>query len=194
MLVIRAAKPRYPFGPEGKERGDPTLTRSLNDRPHCDPSPSARAGVATPARAIHHDPNGRRCHKTSIELLIGRIASVLEIIPAFLRGIEVADVAESFPKVIDGPCSNPPKVCLEFGESHLDGIEVRAVGRSEQEPGAAIFEDSGGLLALMAGKIVEDHDITGIERGSQLGFYPCFENHTVHGAVDDPGRDDTIAT
>ena len=58
-------KPRYPFGPDGKERGDHTLTRSLNDRPVRDPSPSARTGLATPVRAIHHDPNGRQCHKTS---------------------------------------------------------------------------------------------------------------------------------
>ena len=65
MLVIRAEKPRYPFGPEGKERGDHTLTRSLNDRRFRDPSPSARTGVATPVRAIHHDPNGRQSHKTS---------------------------------------------------------------------------------------------------------------------------------
>ncbi len=65
MLVIRALQPRYPFGPDGKERGDPTLTRSLNDRQFRDPSPSARSGVATPERASHHDPNGRQSHKTS---------------------------------------------------------------------------------------------------------------------------------
>ena len=67
MLVIRAAKPRYPFGPEGKERGDLTLTRTLDDRRKRDPSPSARAGVATPARVTNHDPNGRGCHKTSVK-------------------------------------------------------------------------------------------------------------------------------
>lgn len=108
--------------------------------------------------------------------------------------VEVADVSEGFPKLIDGPGGYASEVSLEFGESHFDGIEVRAVRRSEEKPGAAILEDGCGLFAFMAGKIVEDHDIAWIERRGQLGFDPCFEDHTVHRAVDNPGRDDAIAT
>lgn len=64
-LMLRAAKPRYPFGPEGKEKGNPTLNRSLNDWPFRDPPPFARTGVITPVRSIHRDQNGWQSQKTS---------------------------------------------------------------------------------------------------------------------------------
>ncbi len=126
--------------------------------------------------------------------LIGRIACLLEVIPAFLGGKEFAYVADRLPKLIDGPGPDASEVGLELGEGHFDGIEIRAIGRSEEKPGAAILEDGSGLFAFMAGKIVEDYDVARIERRGQLGFNPCFKDHTVHGAVDDPGRDDAIAT
>jgi hypothetical protein len=40
---------------------------------------------------------------------------------------------------------------FEFGEGHLDGIEIGAVGRSEEEPRAPLLEDGGGFLAFVAG-------------------------------------------
>jgi hypothetical protein len=41
MLVIRVQKPWYLFGFEGKDRGDPNLTRFLHDRASHDPPRSA---------------------------------------------------------------------------------------------------------------------------------------------------------
>jgi hypothetical protein len=126
--------------------------------------------------------------------LICRIFGIGEIIVAFLGDLETADVAGSFPKFIDGPCSDPSAVRLELCKSHFDWVEVRTVGQREEKVGAAIFEYGGGLFAFMAGKIVEDYDITGIEHRRQLRLHPIFEDDTVHGAVDQPRCDDTVAT
>ncbi len=76
--------------------------------------------------------------------------------------------------------------------SHFDGIEIGGVGRQEQKPGAAFLEAGGGLLALMAGQIVEDNDVAWLERGSELGFNPCLKDRPVHRLIDQPGSREPI--
>ena len=83
---------------------------------------------------------------------------------------------------------------LEFGEGHFDGVEVGAVGREEEEPGAAGFEDGGGLWAFVAGEIVEDDHVATLQGWGELGFDPGFEDPTVDRSVDHPGRGQPIMT
>lgn len=77
-------------------------------------------------------------------------------------------------------------MCLELGESHLDGIEVWAIGRQREKPSASFLEDGLSLFALMAGKIVEDDDVAWTQRRRQLGFDVGFKENPVHGLVDEP--------
>ena len=63
----------------------------------------------------------------------------------------------------------------------------------EQEPGAAGFEDFGGLGAFVDREVVEDHDVSGLKGGGQLGFDPEVERDAVHGAMDDPRRCEPVA-
>ena len=91
------------------------------------------------------------------------------------------------PQGIDGPRFCLSQMSLEFGEGHLDRIEVGAVGRQVEEPCAALLEDRGGLLALVAGEVVEDHHVAWLQRWSELGFDPGLEDPPVHRAVDHPG-------
>lgn len=100
--------------------------------------------------------------------------------------LEVADIADSLPEGIYGSGAGSPQMGFEFGEGHLDGIEIGAVGRREEEPRAACFEDGFGFFAFVTGEIVEDNDVAGIECGSELGFDIGFEGHAVHWAIDDP--------
>jgi hypothetical protein len=74
---------------------------------------------------------------------------------------------------------------FELGKGHFDGIEVGAIGREEQEPCAAFLEDGGDLLALVAGEVVEDDDVTRLQCRSQL---LRLEDLAVHRPVDDPRR------
>lgn len=84
-------------------------------------------------------------------------------------------------------------MCLEFGEGHFDRIEVGTVGRCEEEPRAARFQDRLGFLAFMAGEIVEDDHVAGLKRRGELRFDIGLESRAVHGAVDDPWRGQSIA-
>lgn len=84
-------------------------------------------------------------------------------------------------------------MCLEFCEGHFDGVKVWAVGRQEEEPSAAFLKDGAGLLAFVAGEIVEDDDIAWRKGWRELGFDVGFEDTAVHGLIDDPRRGQAIA-
>lgn len=77
-------------------------------------------------------------------------------------------------------------MCFEFGEGHLDRVQVRAVWREEEEPCPSLFEDGFGLLAFVAGQVIEDDHVTALERRGQLGFNIGFKDRPVHGTVNDP--------
>jgi len=66
--------------------------------------------------------------------LIVFISCGLEEIVAFLLGEEVAEIADSLPKLIVGSSSGSADQGFELGERHLDWVQVRAVGRKEQKP------------------------------------------------------------
>lgn len=97
-------------------------------------------------------------------------------------------------ELVDGSCSNPPEVGLEFSESHFDWIQVGAIGRQEEEPGTAFSEDSLCLFAFVAREIVENDDVAGTERRRKLGFDIGLENVPVHRRVDDPWSGQSITT
>jgi hypothetical protein len=59
---------------------------------------------------------------------------------------------------------------LELCERHFDRIEVRAIRRQEEELGSTLLEDSLGLYALVAGKVVEDHHVALLRRRGELGL------------------------
>src|SRR5262245_33666367 len=77
---------------------------------------------------------------------------------------------------------------LELGERHFDRIEVRAVRRQEEEPSFALLEDNLGLCALVAGEVVQDHHVAGLQRSGELSLDIGVEDLPVHGLVDYPRR------
>ena len=76
---------------------------------------------------------------------------------------------------------------FELGEGHLDGIEVRRVGRQKEEPGAARSDDSFDCRAFVKGDVVEDDDVTRRKRWRQLSFNVDLEDLAVHWGINDPG-------
>jgi hypothetical protein len=75
----------------------------------------------------------------------------------------------AFQRAIDCPCADTPEMGLELCERHFDRIEVRAIRRQEEELGSTLLEDSLGLYALVAGKVVEDHHVALLRRRGELG-------------------------
>src|SRR3546814_15550619 len=65
--------------------------------------------------------------------------------------------------------------------------------REEKEPGVASFEDLIGLFAVIAGQVVEDHDVARIQRRRELGFDVDSKDLFGHRPVDDPGSSQAIA-
>src|SRR3546814_13526251 len=63
----------------------------------------------------------------------------------------------------------------------------------EKEPGVASFEDLIGLFAVIAGQVVEDHDVARIQRRRELGFDVDSKDLFGHRPADDPGSSQAIA-
>ena len=82
---------------------------------------------------------------------------------------------------------------LQFGERHLDRIEIGTVGREEEEPCSARFDDLMRLLAFVAREVVEDDDVARIEGRRELGLDVDLEDLARHRAVDDPGSGQAVA-
>lgn len=90
-----------------------------------------------------------------------------DVVGAFFRGEEVQSAADEIPEGIDGSGLGLPQQFFEFGESHLDRIEIGAVGRQEQEARAGAGDQTRGLIVLMARQIVEDHGVALAQNGDQ---------------------------
>ena len=54
---------------------------------------------------------------------------------------------------------------LELGECHLDGVEIGALWRQEQEPRSNVFRDRGCLRATVGGEDVKDEEDQKMIRG-----------------------------
>lgn len=83
---------------------------------------------------------------------------------------------------------------LEFGEGHLDRVQVWGVLGQEEHPRATRPDSGFGLCALVDGEIVEDDDIAWLERRRQLGLDIDIEGGAVHGAVDHSGRGQALVS
>jgi hypothetical protein len=55
-----------------------------------------------------------------------------DVVCAFFRGEQVQGTADEVPEGVDGSGLGLPQHFLEFGEGHLDRIEIGAVGRQER--------------------------------------------------------------
>ena len=81
---------------------------------------------------------------------------------------------------------------FELGEDLLDGIEIRAVGRQEEQLGAGRANSSADGLALMAAEIIHDDDVPWGEGRHEKLFDIGGEAHAVDRAVEDAGRVDAV--
>ncbi len=84
--------------------------------------------------------------------------------------------------------------CLEFGEHHLNGIEVWTVRGQEQEPGTDLSDRFACLLALMTSQIVEDDDVALCQGWDKSLLDPGCEGYAVDRPVQDERSDDTVMT
>ena len=115
-----------------------------------------------------------------------------EEVPALLWREEIADLADRVDEGVERSGTDPAQVRLELGIGLFDGVQVRTVGRQEQEPASSSAQRCCSLLVPVGAEIVEDHGRSGAERGRELGLDIGGERGAVHRALDYPGRDQAI--
>ena len=110
-----------------------------------------------------------------------------EISGRLLRGEELEELSDASPCCFDGSFVRLPDERLELCEHHLDGIEVWAVGRQEEEMRTDIANCIACRLSFMASQIVEDDDVTGLECRDQTLLAPCGKSDAIDGTVEYEG-------
>lgn len=96
------------------------------------------------------------------------------------------------PKRIDAALGGLAQQRLELGEHLLDRIEVRRVWRLVQDAGAPGSDGLRNAADLVAGQVVGNDDVPGVERGAQELTHPGQEHLSVHGAIDHQRGSHTI--
>src|SRR6202030_1227998 len=71
------------------------------------------------------------------------------------------------PGRLDGALCGLAQQVLELGEDLLNGVEIRAVRREEEEPCAGGSDHIANGLALVRAEVVEDHDIPRLQSCDQ---------------------------
>lgn len=96
-----------------------------------------------------------------------------------MRAEGFEEFADAPPCRVDAALVGFAQQGLEFGEHHLDRIEIGAVRRQEEQMGAGIADGVARRLALVAAEIVEDDDIAAIEGWCQALLDPGGEGNAV---------------
>lgn len=73
---------------------------------------------------------------------------------------------------------------LDLGEGHLDGVEVRAVGRQELQDGAFPLDCRPHGRKLVGGQVVHHDDVSVAQRRPQDLIDVSEKGRTAHGAVE----------
>lgn len=82
---------------------------------------------------------------------------------------------------------------LQFGERLLDGVEVRAVGRQENELATAGFDAFAHRVALVDLAVVQDDRLAGAQVGAKRPFKPTDKRLAVGGPLDGGRSDNPLA-
>ena len=116
-----------------------------------------------------------------------------DVVGALLGCEAFEELAYAVPDGGDGTFVSLSEQRLQLGEDHLDRVEVRAVGRQEQQMGTYGAYRAPYALAFMASKVVEHDDIARPQRRDQELLDPGLKQHAVDGSIQDQRSDDATA-
>jgi len=125
-------------------------------------------------------------------ILVGSISGIGEICLAFFWCEAIEQGADTFPSRLESTLGRLAQEVFELGEDLFDRIEIWAIGRQKEEPRSGRADRCPNRLALVAAEIVEDHDITRLQRGDEHLFDIEAEQLAIDRAIDDPWRVDSI--
>ena len=91
------------------------------------------------------------------QLFMKCIQSGMEEVPALVWRKKIADFADGFDELIEGPGADAPEVRLEFREGHFDRVEIRTAGRNRKwHPWALSIRVAVSLLRRALKRFVFD--------------------------------------
>ena len=120
------------------------------------------------------------------------IACVPEIVCAFGWAELLEQCSDAVPDGSDGAFVGFAEQGLEFGEDHLDRVEVRTVGRQEQQVRTGISYGPAHGNAFVAAQVVEHDDVAMPQSWHQELCHPCQEQAAVDGTVEHAGCDKAV--
>ena len=106
----------------------------------------------------------------------------------------VKQCSDTFPRCLCGSLGSFSHEMFELGEDLLDGVQVWAVGRQEQEPRADAADCCTDGRPLVTGEVVHDHDVARRERGHEELLDIIEEALAVDGLIQHAGGIDPVAT
>ena len=113
---------------------------------------------------------------------------------AFLRGEAVEQGADTPPCGFGGSLCGFAHQVFEFGEDLLDGVQIGAIWRQEQQPCADAADGRTDGRPLVAAQIVHDDNVACPERGQEELFDIIEEARRVDRLIENAGRIDPVAT
>src|SRR5665811_2107860 len=93
-------------------------------------------------------------------------------------------------KAGDGALGEFSQRAFQLGDRHLDGVEVRAVGRQVSDRAVFPGQDFRHCRAFVSLEIVEQDDVALLQSRQEMVLEPGFEGLGVHGVVVGLGCDD----
>jgi len=113
---------------------------------------------------------------------------------AFAGGDGVEQITDFLPEFFGGSLGGFAEQGLEFGEELFDGVQIGRVGRQIEHRGAGRGDGLPDPVDLVAAEVIEDGNVSGLERGAKELLDPSQEQLPVHGPVDDQGSGQALAT
>src|SRR3954463_2627761 len=111
-----------------------------------------------------------------------------KVVGAFGGCEDVDKAPDGGPKALDGAFGGLAQECFQFGEGLLDRVEVRAVRRQVEELCARRLDQGSHPWPLVAGQVVQDHDIAQPQGGHEDLLNIGLERRAVDRPIEHEGR------
>ena len=115
-----------------------------------------------------------------------------EIGGAFFRWESAKEFADLSPGGLDGSLICLSDKGFEFCEHHFDRVEVRTVGREEEEVGPGLANGSAGGLPFVTAEIVENDHVAWSQSWHQRLLDPGREGCAIDRTIQNEGGDDAV--
>jgi len=122
----------------------------------------------------------------------GGISVVSEIISAFCFTELLEKRSDALPRRFDGSFGCFAHQVFELGEHLLDGVEVWAVRRQEQQPCAAAANGGTDCIASVTSEIIHDDYVAGLESRNQELLDIELEGFAIDRPIEHTRRNDPV--